>query len=582
METGQIIAIVVTILVTIVAEYLFIKNMNLSFRLVNYLMIFLILAVPVTTVSLFVALNIKLPPPKTKCPKDCSGNGTCDALTGKCTCNAGYFGNDCSKPVPPDCGGKGTYDADKKTCTCNPPYSGPDCSVNCSTVTCNKEGTCNPEDGTCTCTGKNFTGPNCDQCKGNFALPNCDTCKGNFALPNCDTCTGNFTGPNCDQCKGNFALPNCDTCKGNFALPNCDTCTGNFALPNCNTCTGNFALPDCTTCIPNWYGSTKCDKYCDATTCNGNGNCDQDTGVCKCNPNGHFANPTCKGTVAGTINGGGGNCADGWEGLKCDQKVCPWGDNNTECSGHGTCGAGGTCSCNFGYVGKSCSTSLIFLIIVGIIFGVGLVAYLIWWLVYKPYKPSGIAALPRKLAEGKALEEAEKAALEELKGKSLNKQEQQEFIKQKKEAALATINETPEQTARRKLLKDISDNTKVPGYGGRKAYKLSEELDQETAESKITPSIRQKADAERELNKKYINELGGIEKVNDLLKRNAFGAGVNPYEQLVMRKRKNNEAAEATRKERVRQINQERNALPAVPLKVSNPSQQSSRWWSIM
>ena len=379
METGQIIAIVITILVTIVAEYLFVKNMNLSFRLVNYFMIFLILAVPVTTVSLFVALNIKLPPTKTKCPNDCSGNGTCDPLTGKCSCNAGYFGNDCSKQVPPDCGGKGTYDAATKTCTCTAPFSGPDCSVNCSTVTCNKEGTCNPEDGTCTCTGKNFTGANCDVCKGNFALPNCDTCKGNFTGVNCDVCKGNFTGTNCDTCKGNFALPDCSTkCVGNFALPDCAKCTGNFALPDCTTCTGQFALPDCTKCNPNYYGSG-CDTFCDAaTTCNGNGTCDPKTGLCVCDPKGNFSSATCLGTPAGSINGGGGNCKAGWEGAKCDQKVCPW-DNNKECSGNGNCGADGTCSCKFGWVGESCSTDLTFLIIIGIIFGVGLVAYLIWW-----------------------------------------------------------------------------------------------------------------------------------------------------------------------------------------------------------
>jgi hypothetical protein len=400
-------------------------------------MIFLILAIPVTTVTLFVVQN-NVPQTKTvtKCPNNCSGNGTCDPLTGKCTCNAGYFGNDCSNQIPTDCNGHGTYDPTTKTCKCTAPYSGPACSVNCSTVICNKEGICNPEDGTC-------------------------------------KCTGNFTGPNCDQCNG------------------------------------NFALPDCTKCKDGYYGDA-CQTPCDAAkTCNGNGTCDTN-GSCKCNPNGHFAsnNATCLGTKAGSFKGGGGNCADGWEGLKCDQKVCPW-DKNKECSGNGTCDADGTCSCNFGYAGESCSTDLTFLIIIGIIFGVGLVAYFIWWFFYTPPRP-GYTDLKRTIAKIDALERAEKNALEELKDKSLSKQQQKEFIKEKKEQAI----ETPEQTARRKLLKDISDNTQVPGYKGRKAQTYpeyssepSEELKRQFQEDEKILVKQFKDDKDELVGKQYVSRL---------------------------------------------------------------------------
>ncbi|KAN0033329.1 hypothetical protein ACTA71_002753 [Dictyostelium dimigraforme] len=36
-----------------------------------------------------------------KCPKDCSGHGTCDSSIGVCTCNSEYSGFDCSSPRPP-------------------------------------------------------------------------------------------------------------------------------------------------------------------------------------------------------------------------------------------------------------------------------------------------------------------------------------------------------------------------------------------------------------------------------------------------------------------------------------------------
>jgi len=32
-----------------------------------------------------------------KCPKDCSENGECNGETGKCTCDNGWEGEDCSK-----------------------------------------------------------------------------------------------------------------------------------------------------------------------------------------------------------------------------------------------------------------------------------------------------------------------------------------------------------------------------------------------------------------------------------------------------------------------------------------------------
>lgn len=41
------------------------------------------------------------------CPKNCSGNGTCNSTSGTCSCNSGYSGADCSVGGPNGGGGNG-------------------------------------------------------------------------------------------------------------------------------------------------------------------------------------------------------------------------------------------------------------------------------------------------------------------------------------------------------------------------------------------------------------------------------------------------------------------------------------------
>ena len=230
MQTGQIIAIVITIIVTIVSEYLFITRMNLNFKLFNYLIIFLILAIPITSVTLFVANNNKT------CLNNCSGNGTCDASTGNCICVKGYFGDDCSKQVSINCNGNGTYNEDTKTCTCK----------------------------------GNFTGANCDTCKPNFYGSNCDKyCDGN-------TCNGNGT---------------CDTKTGECI---CNSTTSHFAAGNTKCAPGDISGNASGNCSNNFDGSSWEGVKCDERACPKNpsnnlectssdqGNCNFGTGKCEC------------------------------------------------------------------------------------------------------------------------------------------------------------------------------------------------------------------------------------------------------------------------------------------------------------
>lgn len=80
---------------------------------------------------------------------ECSGRGSCDASTGRCTCYSGFSGEACQRTVcPSDCSGHGVcqdlrrfaadagqtydaaYDANKQMgCLCDNGYRGPDCSM---------------------------------------------------------------------------------------------------------------------------------------------------------------------------------------------------------------------------------------------------------------------------------------------------------------------------------------------------------------------------------------------------------------------------------------------------------------------
>nr|QBK84705.1 MAG: transmembrane protein [Pithovirus LCDPAC01] len=66
---------------------------------------------------------------KKRCPNDCSNNGVCNGKTGKCTCNSGLTGDDCSERIcPNNCSGNGTCNEKTGKCTCIFPWTGNDCS----------------------------------------------------------------------------------------------------------------------------------------------------------------------------------------------------------------------------------------------------------------------------------------------------------------------------------------------------------------------------------------------------------------------------------------------------------------------
>lgn len=127
-------------------------------------------------------------PPYTDGATECSGHGTCQsdatlAGSGKCACDAGYRGDDCSdrgcpqgpertvcdnngnncESVKLDCDGHGTCNGDTGECTCDAGWLPPNCVLtDCpdhNGETCGGNGTCDDTQGICQCAQTTETDP---------------------------------------------------------------------------------------------------------------------------------------------------------------------------------------------------------------------------------------------------------------------------------------------------------------------------------------------------------------------------------------------------------------------------------------
>ena len=214
--------------------------------------------------------------PRSCADKPCENGGTCtDGATGySCTCAAGYKGvrcetniDDCT-PNPCENGGTCTDGVNSFSCACPAGFPGTTCSgviKTCATHPCQNGATC------------------ADGANGRLCA-----------------CAPGYTGVDCQT--------NIDDCSPN-PCQNGGSCYDGV----------NSFLCDC---VADYFGAT-CGAYCTAAgTCNGNGTCNVDTGVCVCNAN--------------------------WYGVGCS---C---NPSTTCSGHGTCKPSGACLCNTDWGGTNC------------------------------------------------------------------------------------------------------------------------------------------------------------------------------------------------------------------------------------
>ncbi|KAF2358725.1 EGF-like domain extracellular, partial [Trinorchestia longiramus] len=95
-----------------------------------------------------------------ECPQRCNGHGHC--FLGRCQCQQGYNGPDCSEVVCPVlCSGRGDYVGGQ--CRCFAGYKGRECELSqqeCQVAHCNNNGHC--IDGVCHCS-PGYTGEFCDK-----------------------------------------------------------------------------------------------------------------------------------------------------------------------------------------------------------------------------------------------------------------------------------------------------------------------------------------------------------------------------------------------------------------------------------
>ncbi len=304
-------------------------------------------------------------------PDPCNGNGTCDNASGSfaCTCDAGYSGSsNCS-----ECdAGYYEYPASSGLCVDDP----------CVPEACNGHGSCDNTSGSalCDCAAGYTDASSCGECdtgyyeypagSGTCADDPClpDPCNGNGSCSNtsgafiCACDAGYSEGSNCLTCAaGYYEYPaSSGLCVDDPCLP--EACNGHGACTNtsgsavCDCAAGYTDSSHCGECDAGYYeypaGSGTCiDDPCLPDPCNGNGTCNNESGVlaCACDA-GYSDSSNCSECDAGYYEypANSGLCVDD----PCDAEAC---------SGNGECdnsNGSAVCTCDVGTLLDDCSRCL--------------------------------------------------------------------------------------------------------------------------------------------------------------------------------------------------------------------------------
>ena len=270
-------------------------------------------------------------------------NGTCNFDTGRCTCNDGFTGSNCSQPLcPNDCNtdkGQGKCAggvSQAKHCACNSKdgWGGVDCSEFQCAANCSGHGKCDPASLGCKC-AVGWEGGACDV----------SYCK--LACNLHGKCSRKKHGCECDE-----------GWKGQY-------CTEKSYCP-WNTCSGHGKCDietDKCACGPGYLG-LECQhaKFCPRSNCSDHGACNVTTQKCACKP-GYKGiecdvemfcpRSKCSGHGRCDIPEQKCICEGGYKGRECQvQSKCPF----SKCGGHGKCDATtDACRCDIGWAGPDCS-----------------------------------------------------------------------------------------------------------------------------------------------------------------------------------------------------------------------------------
>ncbi|XP_067868784.1 tenascin isoform X2 [Heterodontus francisci] len=276
------------------------------------------------------------------CLNDCSDQGRC--IIGVCHCFSGYTGEDCSQEVCRfDCGEYGTCISG--ACVCVEGYTGEDCRIKLCLNNCSSHGIC--INGQCVC-DEGLTG---EDCRDLACLNNCYN-RGRCVDGEC-ICDEGFTDQDCSE----IICPNDCYDRGRCIEGVC-YCDEGFTGEDCgelvcvNNCSNNGLCVNGECVCNEGYTGEDCSEWACLNNCNNRGLCVDGECIChegftgedcgelacpsNCNNHGHCDNGRCI-------------CDEGFTGEDCNELLCP---NN--CNNVGHC-VNGQCICNYGFTGDDCS-----------------------------------------------------------------------------------------------------------------------------------------------------------------------------------------------------------------------------------